>query len=586
MSDKLTEIELPTIPFDITKAKKFNDDGGQAKKLKLYTYIVKYFYQTNTNIFLFYDVETDKFIQYRKEDIKSVYFSKMGNETWTWFNQNGNIYKVDTSINTPKVYKKNNQYYVNFSGRMKHTIRQKYNEFSEEVKNKCQLFLSYIREILTTNEEQYNYILKWISVMCKGEKNTSALYLKSIEGTGKSTLFEFIREHLIGRELAIKVCDTKILTGNFNILLLGALFIEFSEFPTLSVNEWNMACSKIKDMVTSNDMVFEAKGKDSFSAKFLASMCFVSNYDCMKESQGRRFYIVDINTHRIGDDKYWTNLRDQCFNDEIGNALFHYFYEIDTSNFDSQHNMPITNSKKDAISKRLNVVEKFLKDEYVLKRKEIKPIKVEDLYNDFLDTSCVKMDKKDFNNKMRELGIEYYKSNSSNKYKISLEQLNEIAEKKHWIHELDEFKDDGDDEDIEDKLVDMFDDTKEENKTLKQQNEELKKQLQQQQEEIEKLKLLLKNVEIQKEELPAEDITIGTRRASDTIKLRKKPLPKKKIIEDSEDESDDDDEVETNKPQKSKLSMEKEIIKHKKGYNKLNGNLDKNQYKDATELFM
>lgn len=498
MSETMTVIEMPTTAFDINKAKKFVDEE-QLTKLK--KYIVKYFYQTSTNVFLFYEVETNKFTQYRKDDIKSVYFNKLGDYAWKWFNQNGNVYKVDTTINSPKVFKKNNQFYVNFSGTMKHKITQKYCDFNDDIKKRCEIFLAYIKEILATSEEQYNYILKWISVMCKGQKNNSALYLKSIEGSGKSTLFEFIRKHLIGQEIGIKISDTKILTGNFNILLLGALFIEFSEFPTLSKNEWELACSKIKDMITSDDMVFEAKGKDSFSAKFTASMCFVSNYDCMKESQGRRFYNVDINTHKVGDFNYWDNLYKNCFNDEIGNALFHYFYEIDTFHFDGQHSMPITNSKKDAISKRLNVVEKFLKDEYVLRRRGIEPIKVEDLHDAFLDHSGIKMDKKDFNAKMRDLGIVYFKSNDKNKYKLSIEDLNKIAQKKNWLHELDVYIEDEDD--IEDKVANIFDDeapTNIENDKLKKENEELKRLLELQKQEIENLKLLLQGADIKKEE--------------------------------------------------------------------------------------
>jgi hypothetical protein len=318
----------------------------------------------------------------------------------------------------------------------------------------------------------------------------------------------------------------------------------------------------------------------------------------MKESQGRRFYIVDINTHRIGDEEYWKNVYGNCFNDVIGNALFHYFHEIDTSNYDGQHNMPITNSKKDAISKRLNVVEKFLKEEYVLKRKEIKPIKVEDLFNDFLDASSVKMDKKDFNNKMRELGINYYKTNhcnkSCNKYKVSLEQLNEIAKKKQWIHELDVYQDDNDDddEDIEDKVANIFDDKPayiEENKELKKQNEELKQQLEKQKQEIENLKLLLQNVEIKKEETKPDEpekLDIGTKRSSDTVIIRKKPLSKKKpVIEESESESDDSEEEEEPIIPKKKTSKEKEIRKQKKGHSKLNANLETRNFRDASDLF-
>jgi hypothetical protein len=104
-------IELPTEEFDIYKAKAFIKNL-QVDKIK--KYIFKYFYQTNTNIFLFYDVEQKKFIKYSKKALKSVYFNKLDIFLWKWFNSDGNIYNEITFINSPVVFKKKNQFYINF----------------------------------------------------------------------------------------------------------------------------------------------------------------------------------------------------------------------------------------------------------------------------------------------------------------------------------------------------------------------------------------------------------------------------------------------------------------------------------------
>jgi hypothetical protein len=45
----------------------------------------------------------------------------------------------------------------------------------------------------------------------------------------------------------------------------------------------------------------------------------------------------------------------------------------------------------------------------------------------------------EFGSKLKELGIEYYKSNGHNKHKIPFEFLHELATTRHWIHEIDDF---------------------------------------------------------------------------------------------------------------------------------------------------
>jgi len=39
----------------------------------------------------------------------------------------------------------------------------------------------------------------------------------------------------------------------------------------------------------------------------------------------------------------------------------------------------------------------------------------------------------------KELGIEYYKTNGNNKYKVSTEFLHELATTRHWVHEIDNY---------------------------------------------------------------------------------------------------------------------------------------------------
>ena len=72
----------------------------------------------------------------------------------------------------------------------------------------------------------YEYILKWLSNMSKGIKNKSCIYAKSLQGTGKSTLPEFLRDWVIGRDCSCKGKSDHLM-GQHNLQLLGRVFVYF-----------------------------------------------------------------------------------------------------------------------------------------------------------------------------------------------------------------------------------------------------------------------------------------------------------------------------------------------------------------------
>ena len=93
----------------------------------------------------------------------------------------------------------------------------------------------------------------------------------------------------------------------------------------------------------------------------------------------RRYFVLDVSTHRKEDRAYWSNIYDNCFNKDVGSALFSYLREIKTDKFQPQ-DYPITKNKLKSISKRLDTVYLFLKNEFILQHKHIE-IRLTDLYN-------------------------------------------------------------------------------------------------------------------------------------------------------------------------------------------------------------
>ena len=63
-----------------------------------------------------------------------------------------------------------------------------------------------MKEILASgNDNVYQYMLKWNANMCKGNKNDSALVLKTTaKGVGKSTHPTMMIKHVLGKALSLE----------------------------------------------------------------------------------------------------------------------------------------------------------------------------------------------------------------------------------------------------------------------------------------------------------------------------------------------------------------------------------------------
>jgi hypothetical protein len=316
-----------------------------------------------------------------------------------------------------------------------------YKDFDKSIKAKVNIYLSYLKEIIASNNEDvFQYILKWNANVCKGNKNDTALVFKTnSKGVGKSTHPTMMRKYILGENLCLET-GSEPLKSKFNNILGGKLFVYFEELETFSSNEWIGVSCVLKRQITSDIITLQKKGQDAFEVENLNNYILLSNHDV--DDDGRRFFVADIATHRKGDYDYWDNLYKNCFNDEVGFALYCYFSEIDTKSFKPQQ-FPITKNKLNSISKRLDSVYLFLKERYILENKSIYE-RLKELYL-FYKEYCISINKRpcgktDFTSKLSEIQINHYWSNGYNRYKVDIQDLKKIADKNNWINETDEFE--------------------------------------------------------------------------------------------------------------------------------------------------
>lgn len=374
------------------------------------------------------------------QEVKRSYFNRMQKELCNYY------FKEYTDVKTI-TYEVNKETFfddkINLCPPMLYKPDSAYRVSNRQILEKLNFLLDYMKEILCSGKEDcYTFLLKWISNMVKGNKNNSCLYLKGVQGAGKSSLFVFLSNYVLGTKLCLETGSDPIRT-KFNEILAGKLLVCIEELENFSKAEWECISSTLKRMITSNNITLQNKGTKAYESNNINNYILCSNNDAIKDDDGRRYFILDIATHKVGDREYYDKLYNDCFCKEVGEAFYHYILTIDTDKFNPQA-FPITQNKKDSVSKRLDNVYKFLKDEYVLKRLDIDR-SANDLYEDYkynnIYGKSTKLSKEDFHRKMTEAGLNRFKKGLKYWYEIPHDKLLRVATAKMWVHELDEFED-------------------------------------------------------------------------------------------------------------------------------------------------
>lgn len=485
-------------------------------------YIKKFFIPLTNGNHIF--VQCGKAELIDTETLKRVYFNRMHKKMNTfYFNEYIEIKEPVCEIGKPFLFDDK----VNMIGKFKHK-KSPYINFPEEVRSSVDKVLKLIKEVWANNNEKvYTYIVKWFANMIQGNKNQTIPYLKGIQGIGKSTITELIMNHVIGNELSL-VTGSGPLKEKFNLALMGQLMVVFEELENFNKNEWSVISSRLKRECTSKISQYEGKGKDPIKANNINNYIVLSNNDAIKDDDGRRYVVLDLSNKYKGDLSFWKSFYKECVNDKVGEAFYNYLLEVDLSDY-SCENIPHTQSKDDAIVKRLDTVALFLKEMFVLKKKEIKHSLMElyTMFSSFCSTQNKNtISKIDFNKKMKEYKINSYKSNSSIVVKVKEHDLLKIAKANKWLHETDDFSD---------------------------KQPEKKKEMDDYYLKLEDKNIELENIIEQMKQVDEMKEAINKRQAERLKEMTKvlqmkyiEPIKKKKLkVFESEDEPEDDAEVDT-----------------------------------------
>ena len=457
-------LPLPTEPFNVAVLQDKMTNGQLRDHLDAINYIAEYYFENaNGGTYHRYNPKSNDFEFKEKKDFTNEVLNKVGNDAKVveYFKTNSKIYNIVSEIYMPRHYNIGNCYYINLCQGLLHKNVKPYAEYSDKVKAKVNIIIKMILEISCSNDpELFQAVIKWYSQVVRGIRTEVILYKKSPEGTGKSTETDFIMKYVIGEKVCISP-TTECLTSNFNKCLMGQVLVIFEELPCFSSGQWAGVSTKLKGYATNPQLQFRDLYEKSITATNVFNAIINTNVEAIKNSEQRRIVILPINTSQMKNLDYFENVRNNCFNMECGEAFYAYLLSIDVSNFKAQHDFPLTEQKKNAISQMLPSPFKFLKQK-ILENREIGRIKQKELYDEYI-RFCQSNNMKfvlfnQFVEKMTEIQIISKKTSRVNKttgktecgtmfYDISLEHLKSIADKSNWISDYDEYDEENDNND-------------------------------------------------------------------------------------------------------------------------------------------
>ena len=506
-------------------------------------YIQEYYFESKNGMYYFYDVENDDFEFKTRDNFKNEVLDKVDNckITSKIIKINYKIYKIVSDIFKPRHYKIGKKYYINVCKGFLHKKYKQFDDYSNEIKENVNLYISYLKEIMCNGDDiMLDAYLKYYAQMAKGIKTEVIIYRKSGEGWGKSTETDFIFNYVFGKNICL-ISGTEPLTSNYNKIYMGKLLVIFEELPTFSDAQWKGVSSKLKTLTTEKVTTYRDLYEKAVQADNISNFQINTNVESIQNSDGRRYIILDLNPSRIRDYEYFRNLRNNCFNNEVGEAFFSYLMtkvkitDEQGKDFMAQEDFPETSNKRLAIANLLHSSYKFLKERYLLTKTSIQKVTPTELYLEYKlfcqSENYKSCGRNDFYKKLEFIQIFSKFSNGDKYYNVDIKTLRDIAKKNMWVCEYDDYQESDDEknedeEEDDEEIIDykaLYEALLQENKnkdgkdyevllgkfemendTLKYQNKKLKK----------KLKKLSEKEEEEKEEAKEEaNIEIDNRNA-------------------------------------------------------------------------
>lgn len=208
------------------------------------------------------------------------------------------------------------------------------------------LILDHIKIVwCNNNEHNFRWIENWFAFIFQKypDKTNCIVQITGDEGTGKSCVFEWLNNNVLG-ELCIVLSGCEKLTRNFNSHLVGKLIVCLEE-----VGGDKQDVQRIKHIATARTIDIERKGIDvTTDINAINIICFSNLDNPIPPIVGINRRLVHFRSNPIyqNDKKYFKTLIDFLKSDKVAPIAFFHYYREYVIDYDLLFNdKPVTDEK-------------------------------------------------------------------------------------------------------------------------------------------------------------------------------------------------------------------------------------------------
>ena len=191
------------------------------------------------------------------------------------------------------------KYYFNQRPRIDQKYEKPWTEYSEEAQKGVKIFWFILNNIWLNgvsnekNKKKYQYFLRnWILNVINLKRTGSCIYNQAKQGTGKSTITEFLLK-VIGSRYSLNAGQG--IFGRFNSQLRDKIFVSIEELHKVSIAEWGAINSQLKQMITNAKFTIEAKYMNAEEVPLYANFIINTNEKFLRiEEDDRRYFVSEI----------------------------------------------------------------------------------------------------------------------------------------------------------------------------------------------------------------------------------------------------------------------------------------------------
>lgn len=322
-------------------------------------------------------------------------------------------------------------------------------ESDDNTNVKDSLIYKHLFNLCGCDDKVFEYVLMMLSKKVKkpSEVTGTSLIIKSVQGCGKDTFFDWFGNDIIGNKYYFNNVNHELLFGHFNAQLANKFLCVLNE---TSQKDTKDIIEQLKGTITATEITINEKGVKPYKMKNYATFILLTNNDnpIKIDPQDRRYLAFECNNEIANDEEYFRNLRKEIESKKYNRAFYDYLLTLDSENYNFVKNRPETQFNKDLKEISIPLHANFLEDllfkkidtkadqkRYILNAETYTSKKLYDSYNEYIIENNIKIElsKTLFGLQIKNYkAIEKKRTNKGITYIINYKKLeNEMIKKKY-----------------------------------------------------------------------------------------------------------------------------------------------------------